>query len=85
MRLKAACWGYLFLILGAFLSIPLCVVLKILPISSLLVVFLFLLFIKPFLLIKKEYQNVERLKIASRLTIIGHGLIALGLIYFLTL
>jgi len=33
-------------------------------------------------LIKKEYRDVERLKIASRFTIIGHGLIGAGLIIF---
>ena len=83
--LKFACWGYLFLVLGAFLSIILCAALKILPVSSLFLLFLFLLFIKPFVLIKKEDHNLERLKIASKFTIIGHGLVGLGLICLLIL
>jgi len=85
LGLRFACWGYLFLVFGIFASIILCVLLGILPTASLLLLALFFLYIKPFFLIKKEYNNLERLKIASKFTIVGHGLVGLGLICVLIL
>lgn len=81
--LERACWGYLLLIAGAFLSIVLCVTLKILPETSLWLLLLSTLFIKPFLLIKNEYRDAKKLEAASKLTVIGHSLVGTGFLWSL--
>jgi len=80
---KKAYWGYAALVGLGFLSIILCVLLKILPARSLFLLFVVLLYIKPVFLIKERYRDLEKLKTASRLTITGHTLVGLGLIWAL--
>lgn len=81
--LKNAYWGYCFLIIGVFMSIILCVLLDILPVVSLFLLFAVGIYIKPFLLIKNMYNDIEKLKIASKLTIMGHSIIGIGIIFIL--
>ena len=78
--LRTAYLGYLLLILGASLSIIICIILGLFPFKAIFLLLLFSLFIKPIILIKNEFNDFKRLKIASRLTIIGHGLVGLATI-----
>lgn len=77
----AKAWlGYFLLILGALASMIICVVMRILPAISLPALILFALYAKPLRLIKEKFNDIELLKNASRLTIMGHALIGAGMI-----
>lgn len=77
----AGAWrGYIMLIVGAFISIIVCVIKNILPVSSLLTLPIFMIYFEAVSILKREYHDLERLKAASLRTIAGHALIGTGLI-----
>jgi thiamine biosynthesis lipoprotein len=71
--------GYLMLIAGAFISIIVCVIKNILPVSSLLTLPIFIIYFDAISILKRECRNLERLKVASVRTIAGHMLVGIGL------
>lgn len=72
--------GYVIIVAGTFLSILLCVIMNILPVSSLLTLLMAAVFINPAMIIKRDYMDIEKLKISSKGTIAGHMLVGIGLI-----
>ncbi|MBF0217235.1 MAG: prenyltransferase [Candidatus Omnitrophica bacterium] len=82
---KAAWIGYLFLILGAAVSIIICVFAGIMPTAALFTLPIFLIFKNPLSIIKTDYNDIEKLKIAAKGTIMGQTLvgIALAIVLFL--
>ncbi|MBF0494204.1 MAG: prenyltransferase [Candidatus Omnitrophica bacterium] len=76
---KIAWIGYIVLILGSAISLLACIYVGSAPKQMLFILPLYLIYIKPLMVIKNEFGDIERLKIASKLTITGHTLIGLGL------
>ncbi len=77
---EKAFWGYALLVDCAFLSTIACVFLRVLPLKALFLLLLYPLYIKPAFIIKDHYGDLERLKEAARITILGHTLVGAGMI-----
>lgn len=71
--------GYIFLIAGAIISLIICVKLNIITYKGLFLLPFFAVFVPALLIIKNDHSDLEKLKSASRFTIIGHTLVGAGM------